>query len=275
MESKVLFIDVDGTLVDYHGRLPDSAAKALAEAREAGHLVLFCSGRAVAEMPESLWDLKPAGYIGGNGNYIEIGDVVVLQNALSAADCRAIVDWLAGRGTEFYLEANAGLFASPGFREAAAPVMVQYTQRKGQPPPGADLGFHGMVYGGELYRDDVMKISYLLDSYDDHLAAKAEFPGLQHGVWGGRGADALFGDVGVAGVTKAIAVQAVLDYLKVDRDRTIAFGDAAVDLPMFAECGFKVAMGNASDDVKEAADLITDDVEHDGLANALAALGLS
>ena len=32
--SKLIFLDVDGTLVDYHNRIPESAIKAIRQARE-------------------------------------------------------------------------------------------------------------------------------------------------------------------------------------------------------------------------------------------------
>lgn len=273
--TRILFLDVDGTLVNYHGELPASAADAVRAARAAGHEVFLCTGRARAEVQQELWDLGVDGLIGGNGNYIEHRGEVVLHNALSVTDERAIVDWLHGRGHEFYLETNAGLFASKRFATAALPVMARYAASKGRPAPDdVEVAFHGMVFGHDLYRDDVMKISYILDAYDDHLACKETFGYLQHGTWGGRGAEALFGDVGVTGVTKAHAVEVLLEHLGTDRAHTVAFGDAAVDLPMFEACGYAVAMGNASQDVKEAADLVTTDVDHDGLAHAIATLGL-
>ena len=37
--SKLIFLDVDGTLVDYHNRIPESAIKAIRQAREKGNLV--------------------------------------------------------------------------------------------------------------------------------------------------------------------------------------------------------------------------------------------
>lgn len=87
-------------------------------------------------------------------------------------------------------------------------------------------------------------------------------------------AEALFGDIGVAQGTKATAVAALLAHLGAQRSDTIAFGDATVDLPMFEACGYGVAMGNASDDLLAVADLVTDDVEDDGLAHAFSRLGL-
>ena len=274
--SRILFIDVDGTLVDYHNRLPDSAVAAIRAARAAGHRVYLCTGRSKAEMPDWLWDIGIDGMVGGNGSYVEDAGDAVLHQTLTGDQCHAIVDWLHERGLEFYLETNAGLFASQNFEEVVTPVMALYTARKGQSAPmSVSDAFHGLVFGGTLYRDDVNKLSYVLTSYDDHLAAREAFPGLQHGTWGGRGAEALFGDIGPSGITKAHAVDTLLQHLAADQADTIAFGDAAVDLPMFQACAVGVAMGNASDDLKAAATLITDDVEHDGLANAFTALGLT
>ena len=53
-----------------------------------------------------------------------------------------------------------------------------------------------------------------------------------------------------------------------DKEDTISFGDAKVDLSMFECCGFNVAMGNGGPEIKEAADYITNDVNEDGLYNA-------
>lgn len=273
--SAILFIDVDGTLVDYHNRLPASAVDAIRAARAAGHRVYLCTGRSKAEMPDQLWDIGVDGMVGGNGSYVEDGDEVVLHQTLSLEECRAITAWLDERSLPFYLESNDGLFGSPGFDDAAVPVMAVYSQRKGKPAPTkASEGFHGLVMGGDLDRDDVNKISYILSAIGDHHAAREAFPGLQHGTWGGRGAEALFGDVGPAGITKAHAVDTLLAHLGADRADTIAFGDATVDVPMFQACAQGVAMGNASDDLKALATHITDDVEDDGLANAFRALGL-
>lgn len=274
--SRILFIDVDGTLVDYHNRLPASAVAAIRAARVAGHRVYLCTGRSRAEMPESLWDIGIDGMVGGNGSYVEDAGEVVLHQTLTGQECAALVDWLRQRSLEFYLETNEGLFASEDFEEVVTPVMALYTARKGQvAPKSVTEAFHGLVLGGSLDRDDVNKLSYVLGSYDDHLAVKEAFPGLQHGTWGGRGAEALFGDIGPTGITKAHAVDALLDHLHADQRDTIAIGDATVDIPMFRACAVGVAMGNASDDLKAVATLITGDVEDDGLATALNELGLT
>lgn len=67
-----------------------------------------------------------------------------------------------------------------------------------------------MIFGGNLYRDDLNKISYLLNSYQDFLDTREQFPDLENGTWGGAGATALFGDLGVAGINKANAISSLL-----------------------------------------------------------------
>lgn len=279
MASKVIFLDVDGTLVDYENHLPESAVEAIRKARANGHLVYICTGRSHAEVPPKLWDIGLDGMIGGNGSYVEHQGEVVLHQMLSEEDSRAIVDWLHERGLEFYLESNNGLFASEHFKEAARPVMRAYALTKGAKEEDIkemepEDGLHGLVYGGNLYRNDLNKISFILKSYQDHLDSKEAFPHLKAGTWGGRGETALFGDLGVANIDKAHAIDVLLDFLDKDKADTIAFGDAKVDIPMLDYCAIGVAMGNGGPEILAIADMITDDVEDDGLYKAFEKLGL-
>ena len=275
--SKILLIDIDGTLVDYENHLPESAITAIRKARASGHKVYLCSGRSKAENKPEIWDIGIDGYIGGNGSYVESNGVVVMHQLITADQCRRIVDWLNARGLEFYLESNNGLFASCTFKDVVVPVMAEYAQRKGRKTRtdiSYEQAFPGMVWDGELYRDDVNKISYVLHSYQDYLDAQKNFPEMQHGTWGGAGETALFGDMGVKNITKAHAVETLLAYLKAEKADTIAFGDAKVDIPMFEACAYGVAMGSCGEAIKAAANYVTTDVDKDGLYRAFVHLGL-
>ncbi len=269
--GKILFIDIDGTLVDYENRLPASAVKAIRMARAAGHRVYLCSGRSKAENKQEIWDIGLDGYIGGNGSYVESDGEVVMHQLVTPEQCRRIVDWLHSRKLEFYLESNSGLYGSENFRQRAVPVMKEYCRRKGKADAdqaSPDTVFPTMIYGADLYRDDVNKVSYILDSYQDFLDAREQFPDLQNGTWGGAGETALFGDLGVKGITKAHAVEVLLKHLNARQEDTIAFGDAAVDIPMFEVCAQSCCMGSGGDGAKAAAGYVTTAVEEDGLYNA-------
>ena len=279
MRRKIIFLDVDGTLIDYDNHIPESAVLAIRRAREKGHLVYVCTGRSKAEMPPEIWDIGFDGMIGGNGSYVEHEGQAVLHQLIPRDVAKRLVGWLQERGLEFYLESNNGLFASRGFREAARPVLRTYILGKGANPEEvvnkeAEEALHGLVYGGELYRDDLNKVSFILKSYQDHLDSKVAFPELQAGTWGGKGEHALFGDLGVKDFTKAHAIEVLLKYLHADREDTLAFGDAKVDIPMLDYCQVGVAMGNGGAEIKAMADLVTDPVSQDDLYNAFEKLEL-
>ncbi|MGQ7416867.1 HAD family hydrolase [Streptococcus suis] len=276
---KIIFLDVDGTLVDYHNRIPESAIRAIRQARENGHLVYVCTGRSRAEMQPELWEIGLDGMIGGNGSYVEHQGQVIMHQLLSEEDSRAIVDWLHERGLEFYLESNNGLFASENFRERARETLRIYSMNKGKTAEEVATQevedvIHGMIFDGQLYRNDLNKVSFVLDSYQDHLDSKQAFPQLVANTWGGRGESALFGDLGVKDIDKAHAISVLLDHLGASQADTIAFGDAKIDISMLDYCAVGVAMGNGGAEILAMADMITDDVEEDGLYNAFEKLGL-
>ena len=276
MARKIIFLDVDGTLVNYEGKLPDSAARAVQQARANGHRVYICTGRSRAEVYPYLWDIGLDGMIGGNGSYVEDGGEVVMHQMMTGAQCRSVVDWLHERGLPFYLESNSGLYASTDFATGAAEAVREYSRRKNGEAGVMTVqdAFPDMIYDGNLYREDVNKISFVLHSYQDYLDAAAAFPDLKAGTWGGSGETALFGDLGVKDITKAHAIDVLLAHLGAERADTIAFGDAKVDIPMLGYCAYGVAMGNGGDEIRAMADFVTDDVEHDGLWNAFRKLGL-
>lgn len=279
MAQKIIFLDVDGTITNYDNVIPESAKRAIKAARAAGNRVYMCTGRSKAENPPEIWEIGFDGMIGGNGSYVESDDEVVMHQLITLEQCKHIVDWLHSRGLEFYLESNNGLFASENFREASRPVLREYAGRKGAPAEvvenlEAEDVMHGMVFDGELYRDDLNKVSFILSSYQDHLDSIEEFPDLKAGTWGGAGETALFGDLGVKDIDKAHAVNVLLEHLGADKADTFAFGDAKVDIPMFEACGTSVAMGSGGDECKQAADYVTDAVDDDGLYNAFEHFGL-
>lgn len=275
--NKIIFLDVDGTLVDYENKLPASAVDAIRTARARGHKVYICTGRSKAEVYPELWQIGLDGMIGGNGSYAEDHGEVVFHQTIAPDQARRIVDWLHERHLEFYLESNSGLYASEHFETAALPAVRLYSKRKGRNE--ADLAtvrtaFPDMIFDGELHRDDLNKVSFLLSDYQDYLDARDTFPDLKAGTWGGKDEEALFGDLGVKDINKAVTIRTHVQHLGADMADTIAFGDAKVDIPMLECCKVGVDMGNGGPEIREMADLVTDSVENDGLAKAFARLGL-
>ena len=68
---------------------------------------------------------------------------------------------------------------------------------------------------------------------------------------------------------KGEAVRALSRVMRIPVEDIMTIGDGINDIPMLEAAGFSVAMGNGSDIVKAAADVVTDDCEHDGFAKAV------
>ena len=278
-ERKVIFLDVDGTLIDYHAVMPESAGRAVDLARKNGHLVYICTGCSKYEIEQrNLCELD--GMIGANGGYVEDHGKVLMHQSLSKEEVKHIVDWCNDRKLGINLEANGGIFSNSYMIEQAPIVFKKYAMGKGADESKAQKTAESIsstldvLYGEDLYRTDINKIDFVLRSYQDHLDSKKEFPTLMANTWGGKDEQALFGDLSPTGITKKAAIEVLLKYLNVDPKDTIAFGDAKIDIPMFDICGYSVAMGNAGKETKEAADYITTDVNEDGIWNAFQYLKL-
>ncbi|MGN0286971.1 MAG: Cof-type HAD-IIB family hydrolase [Atopobiaceae bacterium] len=268
---RVALVDVDGTLVDYHNRLPESAREAVNAARANGCLVYACTGRSKAEMRPVLNAVQLDGMIGANGGYMEDRGEVIFHKGIPAQLERRVADWLTKRGLPFYLESNNGMFASPDFRTGARDALRAYALGHGNAHANeleTDEIIPGMIFGAPLYRDDVNKISFVLHRYQDHLDSAAAFPELTAGTWGGRGEQALFGDLGVRGIDKAFSTRLLLEHVGAQPNNCYAFGDAKVDIPLFQACGHSCCMGSGGPEAKAAAEFVTTDVEKDGLLNA-------
>ncbi|MBR1860217.1 MAG: HAD hydrolase family protein, partial [Selenomonadaceae bacterium] len=59
------------------------------------------------------------------------------------------------------------------------------------------------------------------------------------------------------------------EHLNIDLADTVAIGDAPNDIEVLKTVGYSVAMGNAIDEVKQIADFITTDNDHDGVLYAI------
>lgn len=271
--TRVLLLDIDGTLVNYRTELPPSAADAVRAARARGHRVYLCTGRSRAEIYDQLWDLGVDGLIGGNGSYLEDAGQVVFHQVLDAAVVAEAVAWLIAEDLGFYLECNSGLYASDHLPEKAAGLL-----EGGATPENVRFirdAMPDLIYGTRAGRDDVNKISFVLESSVDLEALAARYRDRAAiDSWSMTGVRDEFGEFGQVGVHKGAAIERLVTHLGISADDLIGFGDARSDLGMFAACGTSVAMGNAPDEVKAVATLVTDHVDADGLAIAFRQLGL-
>ena len=106
MAGKIIFLDIDMTLVGRRGTIPEFAVSAVRAARAAGNRVYACTGRCKAEMYQPIWEMGLDGMIGGNGAYVEDDGQAIYDRNLDPAVEREQVGWLVEKGIGFYLETN-------------------------------------------------------------------------------------------------------------------------------------------------------------------------
>ena len=78
-----------------------------------------------------------------------------------------------------------------------------------------------------------------------------------------------FTDIVAKGIRKQKGIDEIIRHFGIGQEETMAFGDGHNDIDMLKLVNIGVAMGNAKDEVKEAADEVTDDIDHDGIYQAL------
>ena len=109
--SKIVFLDVDGTLIDYETKLPDSARKAVDLARANGHKVYICTGCSKDEiLQRNLCDLD--GMILGNGTYVEEHPHVIMHQAMPLEEVKKVVHWCKERKLAFYFKFSISIVHS-------------------------------------------------------------------------------------------------------------------------------------------------------------------
>lgn len=264
---KVLFFDIDGTLLDRDERVPKSTEEALDLAKEHGHKRILCTGRSKCAVKQLMKKYDFDGCVCSAGAYVEYQEQVVNGETIETAAFHQLVDFLEGSESFYGLQCK---------EYAACPVEMKKDYEK---------TFGAAEEDKEEKPDDIGKTFIFVDDIRAVKGAeKAFYFGANVGVeeagrilgeaFDVRPAsynmpDANHGEISINGVTKSYGMQKLLEFLGADRMDTIAFGDGYNDLEMleFAEIG--VAMGNAVEELKQVADYVTEPVDEDGIYRAM------
>lgn len=277
MPRKAVFLDVDGTLLNDRGLVPESAATAVQRARANGHLVFLCTGRSLAELWGEIMEIGFDGVIAAAGGYVEVDGQVLHHQNVPVDQVARVIDFFDARGINYFLEANSGLYGGSGVRDQLWQLMVA-AARDDVELAELEEGFGGFMEQiqdpGPSTRTDINKVSFLHSSVPFE-AIQAEF--APHftaipttvSIWGRNS-----GELSLPGVHKAAAIAVVLDHLGIDQADSIAFGDNLNDLEMLQYVGIGVAMGQAPEAVKTVADEVTGSPDEDGIREGFVRLGL-
>lgn len=282
MSKKIIFFDVDGTLVDVRPAkefIPESTIKAVQETRKKGNLCYLCTGRSLAEIYPYILDVGFDGIIGAGGGFVMIGDEVLYHKQVSDEDVHRVVDFFEKNHYDYYLESNGGLFASKNLVKRLERITYgdlendPEARKKKENEPSHFI--NALIENENMYRNDVNKICFLehdsipfskiIEMFSDTFQViQCTVPSF--------GDDS--GELTVAGVNKHTAIKTLIDHLGIDQKDTYAYGDGMNDAEMLTYVAHGIAVGNAKEGLKEVADEVCDDIANDGIYKNMKKHGL-
>lgn len=255
MRPRLVALDIDGTLVDAEQRMSAAVVEAVESVRAAGAPVVLVSGRSVLAMAEVIDALRlTTGHGVASNGAVTFGYLPIEVRSVVTFDARPAVDLLLAQLPDALVAVEV---IGKGYR-----VNRRF-------PDGELAGQVWVEPVDELVKEPVTRV-VIRDpnsSVDDFLAL-AESLGLQ-GTNYAVGYTAWL-DLAPEGVSKASALKEVASTLGVSRHDVLAIGDGRNDLELLSWAGRGVAMGQAPDEVKAAADAVTGTLAEDGAARELA-----
>jgi len=257
---KIAFFDVDQTIYNHDSRvITDETIKALNQLKNNGIKICVATGRPF-EMMASLkeyTDQIPFDYIiTSNGQSIYENNELVYRNFLDNEDVQTIIRiakehdltlCLVGEGVNITTKLNEVIHYSCDIIGTPLPEVVDIP-----------LNFNKLVDHAVIYESIEYKKYFVNELYHSVMTFWSDY------------AFEFTPDNGM----KVHGIQQVLKHLNLTKEQAMAFGDGDNDKTMLEYVGVGVAMGNASDHVKEHANYVTDTIENDGVAQALKKFGL-
>lgn len=253
---RAIFFDVDGTLLSHTDATVSPGTRAALDAlKRAGILRVLATGRHSSELADlPVRDLTFDGAVTVNGQLcLDRDGSVFYDHPITGPDRETLLRHFRERTMPLLLverERTYVSFVNDRVRQAQAAIS--------SPLPEV------AVYTGE----PVYQVIAYADPADEALL-RSQLPGCRLTRWNPYGVDILSADGG-----KAAGIAAYLRRYGIARSETMAFGDGDNDAEMLSFAGTGVAMGNASEAARRAADYVTATVDEDGIARALAHFGI-
>ncbi|RNF40733.1 Cof-type HAD-IIB family hydrolase [Planococcus salinus] len=254
--TKLLLLDIDGTLLNSKKELPASAKDAVQQARQNGHQLAIATGRAPFMIRNLLEELDIDTYITFNGQYIVQRNEAIHKEALDAETLSKIVEYAERRDHPVVFMNDQRMVSTIDYH----PDIDESIKSLKFPHPKKVENFH--------LENDIYQALVFCEKEEEQQYHDA-FPSIQFVRWHRVSCDIL-----PKGRSKSTGIEQLIKKTGHSIEETIAFGDGLNDLQMMETAGFSVAMDNGHPKTKEKASYITDHVDDDGLAKAFHHLGL-
>ena len=257
MTKKLIFFDIDGTLLNHDKQLPEKTIEAINQLKEQGHIVAIATGRGPFMYEDIRESLGVDTYVSYNGSFVVYeGDVIYTAPLDKQALLQLEVEGHENNHPMMFMDhknMRQNVENHPSIDESIATLKLTFT-------PDYDPSYHaGRVLYQALFFVDQEEIKQY----------EGRYPEFEFVRWHPLSVDIL-----PAGGSKWRGIKQLIDYVNIDPSDVYAFGDGLNDVEMLENIHNSVAMGNGCSEAKQVADYVTADVDEDGLYLGIKEMGL-
>lgn len=262
MAYRMVFSDMDGTLLKSASELSEKNIEMVGKAVDQGVEFVICTGRGVYGVErflEKLHLLGRPGYVicqNGAAVYNLENMEMVLKHSFSSDDLRPVVEAARTEGVEVYLYDDRTFLAEKVTPQVEAYCRVMHADMRILPD--------GLEYEGYFTK------CLLSGSYEQLDAVRKRVESIIAGKLNHFFSGPQYLEFVKTGVSKGEALRETAEKAGVPLGEVIAIGDSENDLSMIQAAGLGVAVANAQEHVKAAADYVTETTcEQDAVADVL------
>lgn len=244
---KIVFFDIDGTLIDINKKIMTKRIEeTLIGLKRNKIIICIATGRPLKSVPH-FPNVEFDAFLTFNASYCCTKNEIIYKNPIRSSDVKTIIE-------------NA--------KRIQRPVSIASEARIGANGKDQDLIDYFAISNqsveivedfDDLTKEDIYQIMIgcYKEEYDQILS---DVEGAKITAWWPRAVDIIPSNGG-----KGLGVEKVLEYYHLKKEEALAFGDGTNDIEMLRAVGTGVAMGNATNDVKDIADDICGSVAEDGI----------
>lgn len=260
MDKKILFFDIDGTILSYSTyALSDSTKNAIQQAQANGHLAFINTGRVISAIPDFVKEIGFDGYVCGCGTHVSYHGQVLLQNFVPKKLTRMLIKDLRFHGIDAVLEGSTAVYYDDNVTNPIIKEVRDYHVENGFAVGSWDDPSI-VIDKFCIWTINENASKEFREKYREHF----DFIDRNHHLY----------EIIPKGHSKATGIQYLEEHLGIAHENTYAFGDGENDLPMLTYANHTIAMGNAPQSIKDIVSFVTEDVDENGIAHALKHFGL-
>ncbi|MDR2870496.1 MAG: HAD family hydrolase [Deferribacteraceae bacterium] len=250
MNIKIVFLDLDGTVLDSTKNISAENIKAIKKARQAGIIPVIATGRSWP-LSQFAIDLVDPCYFAGMNSAVLINlqnNETIIKHVLDMELTKATIRLMECMGVKYQLHSHSGAYSPytpssmPGMHPSVKPMVDVNTLEPAKFFAKTDTA------------EKTKQFLEALKAIDGIVAV----PVMENGF-----------DLLATGLDKSVSAKVLCEKLGITPEETAAMGDSANDIELLSFAGCSIAMGNAEPEVKAICKHIVPSNDDNGVAYAI------